>query len=37
MMGSLGLQLNGQVLLAYEPTGFVYTLDVPLSALTAGN
>jgi two-component sensor histidine kinase/ActR/RegA family two-component response regulator len=35
MMGSLGLQLNGQVLLAYDPTGFVYTLDVPLSALTA--
>ena len=37
MMGSLGLQLNGQVLLAYEPTGFVYTLDVPLSALSAAN
>ena len=35
MMGSLGLQLNGQVKLAYEPTGFVYALDVPLSALTA--
>jgi two-component sensor histidine kinase/ActR/RegA family two-component response regulator len=35
MMGSLGLQLNGQVELAYEPTGFVYALDVPLSALTA--
>jgi two-component sensor histidine kinase/ActR/RegA family two-component response regulator len=35
MMGSLGLQLNGQVLLAYEPGGFVYALDVPLSALTA--
>lgn len=37
MMGSLGLQLNGQVLLAYEQTGFVYALDVPLSALTATN
>lgn len=37
MMGSLGLQLSGQVLLAYEPSGFVYTLDVPLSALTAPN
>jgi two-component sensor histidine kinase len=37
MMGSLGLQLNGQVLLAYEPGGFVYALDVPLSALTAAN
>jgi two-component sensor histidine kinase/ActR/RegA family two-component response regulator len=35
MMGSLGLQLSGQVALAYEPTGFVYTLDVPLSALSA--
>jgi two-component sensor histidine kinase len=35
MMGSLGLQLNGQVLLAYEESGFTYTLDVPLSALTA--
>lgn len=35
MMGSLGLQLSGQVKLAYEPTGFVYTLDVPLSALSA--
>jgi len=35
MMGSLGLQLNGQVQLAYERDGFVYVLDVPLSALTA--
>ena len=35
MMGSLGQQLNGQVQLAYEPSGFVYTLDVPLSALMA--
>lgn len=35
MMGSLGQQLNGQVQLAYEPTGFIYTLDVPLSSLTA--
>jgi two-component sensor histidine kinase len=34
MMGSLGQQLNGQVQLAYEPTGFVYTMDVPLSSLT---
>ena len=37
MMGSLGLQLNGQVQLFYEPDGFVYALDVPLSALTAAN
>jgi two-component sensor histidine kinase len=35
MMGSLGQQLNGQVHLAYEPSGFVYTLEVPLSSLTA--
>jgi two-component sensor histidine kinase len=35
MMGSLGLQLSGQVQLAYEPDGFIYALDVPLSALTA--
>ena len=35
MMGSLGQQLNGEVQLAYEPSGFVYTLDVPLNALMA--
>ena len=35
MMGSLGQQLNGQAQLAYLPTGVVYTLDVPLSSLTA--
>jgi len=34
MMGSLGQQLNGKVDLSYNPTGFVYTLDVPLGALT---
>jgi two-component sensor histidine kinase len=34
MMGSLGQQLNGTVELAYLPTGFVYTLDVPLMSLT---
>jgi len=34
MMGSLGQQLNGKVDLAYISTGFVYTLDVPLSSLT---
>jgi two-component sensor histidine kinase len=34
MMGSLGQQLNGKVHLEYLPTGFVYTLDVPLSCLT---
>jgi len=34
MMSSLGQQLKGQVNLAYEPTGFVYTLNVPLATLT---
>lgn len=33
MMTSLGQQLNGKVELAYKPSGFVYTLDVPLEAL----
>jgi two-component sensor histidine kinase len=35
MMRSLGQQLNGQVDLAYEPSGFVYRLDVPLGSITA--
>jgi hypothetical protein len=35
MMGVLGQQLNGQVQLDYQPSGFVYTLDVPLDSLTA--
>jgi two-component sensor histidine kinase/FixJ family two-component response regulator len=34
MIGSLGQQLHGEVNLAYEPTGFVYTLNVPLKSLT---
>src|SRR5436853_7180337 len=34
MMGLLGRQLNGEVHLVYQPTGFVYTLDVPLASLT---
>jgi hypothetical protein len=34
MMDSLGQQLNGQVKLDYQPTGFVYILDVPLNSLT---
>jgi two-component sensor histidine kinase len=34
MMGSLGKQLSGEVELAYLPSGFVYTLDVPLISLT---
>jgi len=35
MMESLGQQLNGQVQLAYEPSGFIYTLDVLLGSLIA--
>src|ERR1700730_3279136 len=35
MMRSLGQQLNGQVQLAYEPSGFIYSLDVPLSSVAA--
>jgi len=34
MMTSLAYQLKGKVELNYEPRGFVYTLDVPLEALT---
>ena len=34
MIEALGRQLNGQVHLAYQKQGFVYTLDVPLKALT---
>jgi two-component sensor histidine kinase/CheY-like chemotaxis protein len=33
MMESLGQQLNGQVQLTYDPSGFVYLLDVPLSSI----
>jgi two-component sensor histidine kinase len=35
MMESLGQQLSGQVRLAYEPSGFVYLLDVPLNSVIA--
>jgi two-component sensor histidine kinase/CheY-like chemotaxis protein len=35
MMESLGQQLNGQVQLTYDPSGFVYTLDVPLGSIIA--
>ena len=35
MMESLGQQLNGQVQLTYEPSGFVYALDVPLGSVMA--
>jgi two-component sensor histidine kinase/DNA-binding response OmpR family regulator len=35
MMESLGQQLSGEVRLHYEPSGFVYALDVPLAAIKA--
>src|SRR6201996_3645653 len=35
MMESLGHQLTGQVRLEYEPGGFIYSLDVPLSSVAA--
>jgi two-component sensor histidine kinase len=35
MMESLGQQLNGQVQINYDPSGFIYALDVPLGSLTA--
>jgi len=35
MMQSLGQQLSGHVQLAYEPSGFVYALDVPLASIVA--
>ncbi|WP_431204824.1 sensor histidine kinase [Bradyrhizobium betae] len=37
MMESLGQQLSGQVHLAYEPSGFVYSLDVPLNSVIAAS
>jgi two-component sensor histidine kinase len=35
MMESLGQQLSGQVKLSYDPSGFVYSLDVPLGSIIA--
>jgi two-component sensor histidine kinase len=35
LIRTLGHQLKGQVQLAYDPTGFVYTLGVPMSSLVA--
>jgi two-component sensor histidine kinase len=35
LVETLGKQLKGDVHLGYEPTGFVYALDVPLVSLTA--
>jgi two-component sensor histidine kinase/CheY-like chemotaxis protein len=35
LIGSLGQQLKGEVHLAYDATGFVYMLDVPMASLVA--
>jgi len=35
LIETLGKQLKGDVHLTYEPTGFVYALDVPLASLTS--
>jgi two-component sensor histidine kinase/CheY-like chemotaxis protein len=35
MMESLGQQLNGEVQIAYDQSGFVYSLDVPLASIVA--
>jgi two-component sensor histidine kinase len=35
LIETLGNQLKGNVMLTYEPTGFVYALDVPLTSLTS--
>jgi two-component sensor histidine kinase len=35
LIETLGKQLKGDVTLTYEPSGFVYTLDVPLDSLTS--
>jgi two-component sensor histidine kinase/CheY-like chemotaxis protein len=35
LIGSLGQQLKGHVDLAYDATGFVYVLDVPMASLVA--
>jgi two-component sensor histidine kinase len=34
LIETLGRQLRGDVKLSYEPTGFVYALDVPMASLT---
>src|SRR5665213_135557 len=35
LMGSLGQQLKGEVKIAYDTTGFVYVLNVPMASLVA--
>jgi two-component sensor histidine kinase len=34
LVETLGKQLEGDVKLTYEPTGFVYALDIPMASLT---
>jgi two-component sensor histidine kinase len=35
LVETLGKQLKGVVLLTYEPSGFIFRLDVPLASLTS--
>ena len=35
LIETLGKQLKGEVTLTYQPSGFVYALDVPLASLTS--
>ena len=35
LIETLGKQLKGDVQLTYEPGGFVYAFDVPLTSLTS--
>ena len=37
LIETLGKQLKGEVQLTYEPSGFVYALDVPLASLSAAS
>jgi len=37
LIETLGKQLKGEVQLRYEPSGFVYALDVPLASLSAAS
>jgi len=37
LIETLGKQLKGEVQLRYEPSGFVYTLDVPLASSSAAS
>ena len=35
LIETLGKQLHGAVEMTYDPNGFIYALDVPLSSLKA--